>query len=249
MITVEKVFNFLCERYPLDTACDFDNAGFLVGNKKDAVRKILVCLDCDITAINKAKELGCNLIVTHHPVIFGGIKSVTEESIVYKLIKEDISVISMHTNLDIANDGVTVRLCEALGLKNIKPFVAEDGFALRSAKADNLSPDSFAALIKDKLGFSVRYVKGSKNINKVLVCSGSGGEFLKEAVSFDFDALVTADVKHNVFIDAINSDISVFDGGHYATENVIVKPLAELLQREFKEIEFIPYSPDLIKSI
>ena len=89
----------------------------------------------------------------------------------------------------------------------------------------------------------------SKNINKVLVCSGSGGEFLKEAVSFDFDALVTADVKHNVFIDAINSDISVFDGGHYATENVIVKPLAELLQKEFKEIEFIPYSPDLIKSI
>ncbi len=248
MIKVKDIFNFLSQRYPLDTACDFDNAGFLVGDSNEAVKKVLVCLDCDITAIEKAKELGCNLIVTHHPVIFGGLKSITENSIVYKLIKNDIAVISMHTNLDIANDGVTVRLCEALGLKNIKPFVAENGFALRSAEADGLAPQDFAALIKEKLNFSVRYVSGERNINRVLVCSGSGGEFLKEAISFDFDALLTADIKHNVFIDAVNSGVSVFDGGHYATENVIVKPLSELLADNFKEIEFIPYSPDLIKS-
>ncbi|MBQ8203579.1 MAG: Nif3-like dinuclear metal center hexameric protein [Clostridia bacterium] len=249
MIRVKEIFDFLCERYPLQTACDFDNAGFLVGDRESKIKKALVCLDCDITAVNKAKELGCNLIITHHPVIFGGLKSITEESVVYKLIKEDISVISMHTNLDIAADGVTVRLCEALGLKNIKPFIALDGFALRSATADNLTPEDFAALIKEKLSFSVRFVKGSRNINKVLLCSGSGGEFLRDAIDNGFDALVTADVKHNVFIDAVNSDISVFDGGHYATENIIVKPLAKLLQNEFSDIEFIPYSPDLIKSI
>ena len=249
MIRVKDIFGFLAERYPLDTACDFDNAGFLVGDSNEDVKKVLVCLDCDITAIEKAKELGCNLIVTHHPVIFGGLKSITENSVVYKLIKNDIAVISMHTNLDIANDGVTVRLCEALGLKNIKPFVAENDFALRSAEVNNLTPEDFAVLIKDKLNFSVRYVEGDRNINKVLVCSGSGGEFLKETVGFGFDALLTADIKHNVFIDAINSGVSVFDGGHYATENVIVKPLAELLADNFKEIEFIPYSPDLIKSI
>lgn len=248
MIKVKDIFGFLAERYPLDTACDFDNTGFLVGDSNSEVKKALVCLDCDITAIEKAKELGCNLIVTHHPVIFGGLKSITENSIVYKLIKNDIAVISMHTNLDIANDGVTVRLCEALELKNIKPFVAENGFALRSAEADGLAPQDFAALIKEKLNFSVRYVAGERNINRVLVCSGSGGEFLKEAISFDFDALLTADIKHNVFIDAVNSGVSVFDGGHYATENVIVKPLSELLANNFKEIEFIPYSPDLIKS-
>lgn len=249
MIKVKDIFNFLSQRYPLDTACDFDNTGFLVGDSNSEVKKALVCLDCDITAIEEAKELGCNLIVTHHPVIFGGLKSITENSVVYKLIKNDIAVISMHTNLDIANDGVTVRLCEAIGLKNVKPFVAENGFALRSAEADNLTPEDFAALIKEKLNFSVRYVAGERNINRVLVCSGSGGKFLKEAISFDFDALLTADIKHNVFIDAVNSGVSVFDGGHYATENVIVMPLSELLADNFKEIEFIPYSPDLIKSI
>lgn len=248
MIKVKDIFGFLAERYPLDTACDFDNAGFLVGDSNSEVKKALVCLDCDITAIEKAKELGCNLIVTHHPVIFGGLKSITENSTVYKLIKNDIAVISMHTNLDIANDGVTVKLCEALELQDIKPFVAENGFALRSAEADNLTPEDFAELIREKLNFSVRYVAGEGNINKVLVCSGSGGEFLKETVVFGFDALLTADVKHNVFIDAINSGVSVFDGGHYATENVIVKPLSMLLADNFKEIEFIPYSPDLIKS-
>ena len=82
MIKVKDIFAFLAERYPLDTACDFDNAGFLVGDSNEDVKKVLVCLDCDITAIEKAKELGCNLIVPHHPVIFGGLKSNTENSIV-----------------------------------------------------------------------------------------------------------------------------------------------------------------------
>ena len=122
MVTVNDIFEFLSEKYPLDTACDFDNAGFLVGNKETIVTKILVCLDCDKFALEKASEMGCELIITHHPVIFDPLKSVTHGDIVYELIKSDISVISMHTNLDIAKNGVTEALCEALELKSIKPY-------------------------------------------------------------------------------------------------------------------------------
>ena len=106
------VFNFLNGLFPVESAMGFDNVGFLVGNRQAEVKKVLVALDCDATAVKRAIEENCELIVTHHPVIFDGLKSVTEQDIVYELISRGISVISMHTNLDIGKGGVNDRLCE-----------------------------------------------------------------------------------------------------------------------------------------
>ncbi len=248
MVTVNDIFEFLCEKYPLDTACDFDNVGFLVGNKETIVTKALVCLDCDKYALETASEMGCELIITHHPIIFDPLKSVTHGDIVYELIKSDISVISMHTNLDIAKGGVTDSLCEALELKNVKPYTAHDGFLIRSAKTDIESPDEFALHIKEKLGYSVRYV-GENLIVNVLICSGSGAEFIEDVITDNFDAIITADVKHHFFIEAINKGISIFDCGHYASEVVVVRPLTELLVNRFDETEFLSYYSDKLKSV
>ena len=248
MVTVNDIFEFLSEKYPLDTACDFDNVGFLVGNKETIVTKILVCLDCDKFALEHASEMGCELIVTHHPVIFDGLKSVTHGDIVYELIKSDISVISMHTNLDIAKGGVNDSLCEILDFKNIKPYTAHDGFTIRSAKTDIKNPDELAQYIKEKLGYSVRFV-GETLIENVLVCSGSGADFLKDAITDNFDALITADVKHHAFIEAINKGISLFDCGHYASEAVIIEPLKNLLSEHFDQTEILNYYSDKIKSV
>ena len=95
MMTVNNVLEFLKEKYPLDTACDFDNVGLLVGDGNAAVTRAVVCLDCDINTVNHAKNMGAELIVTHHPVIFSGIKSILAGDVVYELIKANISVISM----------------------------------------------------------------------------------------------------------------------------------------------------------
>lgn len=246
---VIDIFNFLNEKYPVTTACEFDNAGLLVGDGEREVDTVLVALDCDITAVNKARAVGAGLIVTHHPVIFDGLKSVTKGSVVYELVKSDIAVISMHTNLDIAVGGVTERLCEALSLTDVKSFVAHDGFIIREADCPITDADKLAMHIKESLGGAVRYVGGEKPIKRVLVCSGSGGEFLSDAKEGGFDALITADVKHNVFIDAINNGISLFDAGHYASENVIVDPLTSLLSEQFKGIKFITHSHNKIKSV
>ncbi len=246
---VIDILNFLESKFPMATACDFDNVGLLVGDCEQEVNTAVVALDCDITAINRAREVGAQLIITHHPVIFDGLKSVTAGSVVYELIKSEISVISMHTNLDIAAGGVTERLCEAIGLTEVMPFTAQDGFIIREAKCPITDADKLALHIKENLGGGVRYVTGKTPINRVLVCSGSGGDFLDDAKNCGFDALITADVKHNVFIDAINNGISVFDAGHYASENVIVAPLTQLLSEEFNNIKFIPHSPDKIKSV
>ena len=144
MITVSDIFNFLNSRCPIDTACDFDNVGILVGDETKEVKSIVVALDCDKTAVDKAISVGADLIVTHHPVIFEPLKAVREGDIVYRLISNNISVISMHTNLDVAESGVSDTLCRVLELSDIEPFVAEDGFCIRKAKTNIKSAHDLA---------------------------------------------------------------------------------------------------------
>lgn len=248
MIKNKDIFDFLCEKYPLDTACDFDNPGFLVGNKENETKKVLVALDCDLKAIERARNCGCNLIVTHHPVIFDPLKSVTKGSVVYELIENGISVISMHTNLDIAEGGVNDCLCKVLGLKDVEIFEVADGFMLRKGVSPISDPHALAESIKQNLGGTVRYVAG-RPIKNVLVCSGAGGDFLEDAIKGGFDALITADVKHHLFLEALNAGISLFDAGHYHTENVVIKPLCEILKDKFATLEFIPYENEHLKTV
>ena len=99
---VTDIFEFLNNLYPTDTACDFDNVGILVGSPDNEVKKVLIALDCNKETLENAIRMGCDTVVTHHPVIFSPLKNVLSGSIVFELIKNDISVISMHTNLDIA---------------------------------------------------------------------------------------------------------------------------------------------------
>ena len=246
MITNKVVYDFLNKKYPISTAMDFDNPGFLIGNQNSEVKKVLVALDCDRTAVDKAIELGCSLIISHHPVIFSGMKSITEKDLVYRIISNGISVISMHTNLDVGEGGVNDCLCAAVGLKNIDTYIASDGYALRRGELDGISANALAEILHNKLGGGVKYVDGGKPINRLLVCGGSGGEFLHELENAKCDALLSADIKHNIFIDAVNRCISVFDAGHYATEDVVVEPLASAIRAQFSVLDVITHHPDFI---
>ena len=236
---VKDILDFLKGLYPLDTACDFDNVGLLVGDGETSVKKVLVSLDCTFDTVKMAIAENCQLIVTHHPVIFAPLKNITAGSIVYELVKNGISVISMHTNLDIGEGGVNDCLCDALGLENITPYTAEDGYLLKYGNISPLSADSFADRIKSTLGGRVKFVDGGKEIKKVLVCSGSGGDFINDAIKGNFDALVTADTKHHQFLEAKDNGISLFDAGHFETEDVCIEPLREKLQTNFKDIIFL----------
>lgn len=249
MITVNNILDFLTQKYPPQTACDFDNVGLLVGDGNSTVSNAVVCLDCDINAVEFSKANNAQLIVTHHPVIFDGLKAVTAGNVVYELVKGGIAVISMHTNLDIAVGGVTERLCEAIGLKNITPYIAHDGFLIRLAECEAVTADELAKIIKLSLNTAVRYADSGNQISRVLVCSGSGGDFLTDVIDGGFDALIAADIKHNVFINALNHGVTVFDAGHYNSENVIVKPLCYELTTAFSQIEFSAFNNEKIKSL
>ncbi len=249
MTTVKNIFDYLNLKYPVETAREFDNPGLLVGDGNAVLKKAVVSLDCDINTVEFAKKIGANLIVTHHPVIFNGLKNVLSGSVVYELVKNNISVISMHTNLDIAAGGVSEHLCKVLRLTNIVPFTAHDGFVIRSADCSITDGEDLAAHIKSMLGGAARYVNSGKPIKRVLVCSGSGGDFLQDVIDGGFDALIAGDIKHNVFIAAINAGVSVFDAGHYQSENIIVEPLCRELSSAFCGIEFNGFSNSEIKFI
>ena len=237
-MTVNEILSYLDDKFPISDALEFDNVGLLIGDGKAQVKKALISLDCTLEIVEKAVETGAELIITHHPVIFNPLKNVLSTSVVYELLKNKISVISMHTNLDVAEGGVNDCLCKALDLFDVKPYVSADGFTLRSAKCKEITPDALAENLKQKLGGMVKYVEGKKPIEKLLVCSGSGGEFVYNAIADGFDALISADIKHHQFLDAQNAGISIFDCGHFNTEDVVIEPLKELLKNRFSSVEF-----------
>ncbi len=231
------IYNLLDEKFNFSSALPYDNPGHLVGSLSDEVTGIVVCLDCTEEAVTQAIKEGASLIVSHHPVIFDGLKAVTDESIVYRLIRAGISVVSAHTNLDQADGGVNDILAEKAGLVNVEKIADREGFLYRIGELEEpLTAEEFAAQVSKNLDYPVKYVGTNSHIKRVAVCSGSGGSMLYEVAEQGIDAYLTADVKHDVFMDAHSMGLTLLDAGHFGTEDIIVKPLAEELKKSFPEI-------------
>lgn len=237
-MTVNDIYTYLDEKYNFSLALPYDNVGHLVGSLDSMVTGIVVCLDCTDEAITEAVEKGANLIVTHHPVIFDPLKAVTDESLIYRLIRNDISVISAHTNLDQADGGVNDVLCEVLGLTNVEKATDSEGYSFRTGELDEpLTADAFADYVGKRLKVTVKFVGTNNAVKRVAVCSGSGGSMLADVANLGVDAYVTADIKHNVFLEAHALGLVLLDAGHFNTEDLIVSPLAKELRRAFPETE------------
>ena len=235
---VSDIYTMLDEKFNFSSALSYDNAGHLVGSMTDEVKGIVVCLDCTDEVVDQALKEGASLIVSHHPVIFDGMKAVTDESIVYRLIRAGISVISVHTNLDQAEGGVNDVLCKKAGLENIEKVADGEGFLYRIGELpEAMTADEFAAFVSHKLNYPVKYVGENSHIKRVAVCSGSGGSMLYEVAQQGIDAYLTADIKHDVFMDAHSMGIALFDAGHFGTEDIIVAPLSAELKKAFPDIE------------
>lgn len=238
-MTVKDIFEFLNEKFPISTAEDFDNVGLLIGDENALVNTCVIALDCTKAVIGQAKNKGAQLIITHHPVIFEPLKAITADSIPALCIKNGISVISMHTNMDTGQSGVNDALCATLKLKDVKAIHAQDGYLLKSGDLpEKMTAEALAKYVSEKLGAPVRYTCGDGEISTALVCSGSGGSFLEDALRLKAQAFITGDVKHNVFLEAADNGLTLIDAGHFYTEDVIVEPLCKMLSARFPEITF-----------
>ena len=251
-VRISDIFSFLDEKYPLSLQESWDNSGYIVESDSEKCSKILLALDITNDSVDEAIYKKADLAISHHPVIFNPLKKIQVDTPVYKLIRSGIGAICMHTNLDIAEGGTNTvivgKIAEKLGISaNIEPL--EDcglGCIIELEKV--VSCDELAEILKDI--FNIERIKmsmyGEYILSKIAICSGSGGSLWKLAKAKGCDALITGDVKHDVWIDANNSKFTIIDCGHFHTENIVLWELRRVLEEKFPmlDIEIAESSED-----
>lgn len=241
MPKVSDVFAFLNQLAPMEYAMSYDNVGLLVGNGDAPVSRILVALDITDAVIGEAAKRGAELIVSHHPVIFEPMKRVvagdTTANHVIALVQNRVAAICMHTNLDAAQGGVNDALAAALHVQRetwLDPIADDAGIGWVGALSAPMPFAQFLEHTARALQVSgLRYQQSGAQVRRVAVGGGSCGSMLAQAAALGCDTFVTADVKHSQWLDAAEYRINLIDAGHFATENVVVAPLAEQLAQAF----------------
>ena len=249
MATVNDILKFVETLAPRSMKMDWDNVGLLCGSRKAEVTKILVALDPFEGVCEEAAHWGADLIVTHHPLIFKALKSVTDDTSIGRsiqlLCRKGISAINAHTNLDCAPGGVNDRLAAALGLSEIQvidPMGTDENGAewglLRKGTVTEQPLSAFLPTVKAALGCEgLRYVDGDTPVHRVAVGGGACATELMDAYRAGCDTFVTSDVKYNQFWDAKDLGMNLIDAGHFYTENPITACLAEKIAAQFPEVE------------
>lgn len=246
-ILVRDIYQELNRFAPFDTQEKWDNSGLLIGDFNREVTGVLITLDISVNAVKKAVESGCNLIVSHHPVIFSALKNIESSSIVYQLIRQNISAICCHTPLDIADSGINDLIVQKLSAElefesGILP-IETDGLGRIITFKSPLTLEDFAQKAKSALNCEV--VRYSANypdkIQKIAICSGSGASMLEELTG-KCDCFLTGDVKHDRWYKAEELNIALLDCGHYSTEVIMIPYVAEKFQKAFPDLKIIEFA-------
>lgn len=233
MAKVKDFYGYLNSIAPFETQEDWDNSGMLVGDMNAEVKKVAVVLDITHEEIKKAKAIGADLIISHHPVIFSPVKSVTKGSVPYELVASSINALCCHTPLDIADGGTNDSLAKLLGIEVTR---AEDPI-LRLGTVEPTTAENLAGKIAKTLNTKVRYADAGRKIEKIAICTGAGCSLIEAAG--EIDAFITGDASHHNFLDCIQAGITLIAAGHYETEIVVVPVLVKKLQAQFPDIEII----------
>ena len=233
--------NYIDSKIPFSTAASWDNVGLLVGCRDTEVTKIMLALDITQNVIEEAEKEGCNLIISHHPVIFHPIKRVVdsreEQGVICELIKRSISAICLHTPLDFCENGTNDALAKACGLEDPKEC-CKDQNGLFFGRVGGVKEKTFTdlvTLVKSRLSApTVLYHELQNEVKTVAVVAGSGGSKILEVKALGADTLITGEAKHSDFVTAQNVGINLVVVGHYHSE----KPGLEYLEKLI--LEFAP---------
>ncbi len=230
---INKVVDALEQYAPLPLQEGYDNAGLQVGLTETVeVSGALLCLDVTEQVVDEAIEKGCNLIVSHHPLIFRKLARISDENYVQrtvrKAIKNDIAIVSMHTNMDAATGGVNFKIAEKLGLKNLNFFAGEkevdgvkggEGVIGEVSETEGWAADDLVLLLRDK--FAVESVQCNqllrRPIRRVALCGGAGSFLLDAAIQAGADAFVTGEMHYHEYF-GHEQEIQICVIGHYQSE-------------------------------
>ena len=237
MTDLREIYDYIQELAPLELAESWDNPGLLV-DCKAPVERVLTCLDITHTTVDEAIEKGCGLIVSHHPVIFSPLKSLDADSVPCRMLREGISAICMHTNLDAADGGVNDVLAGLLGMEDVEYLAGGMG---RIGNIEEMSTEELAARAACVLGAPVKWADGRQGwkIRRLAIVSGGGGSMMQDAIDAGAAAVLTAEANRPAGHDAIQAGIGLVVAGHFATEFPVAEALARQLEERFPELEVL----------
>lgn len=239
---IREVIGALEQCAPLSLQDGFDNAGLQIGLAKDAeVSGVLLCLDVTEDVLDEAAARGCNLVVSHHPLLFHAPKSITGadyvQRCVIKAIQRNIWVYAAHTNLDNALGGVNWRMADKLGLCGCRPMEARGeaegaGAGLVGVLPAPMERGDFIALVKERFGAAcVRYNAWTGvRVRTVALCGGAGAFLIPAAVAMRADAFVTGEIGYHRFF-GLENDIQLLELGHFESERYTVDVLRDIIAR------------------
>ena len=237
-MNVRTVYDLLHAFAPFDTQQEWDNSGILVGSPAQEVTSILFALDVTQPVIDEAVALGAQLIVTHHPLMFSAIHSLTDETyegrLIRRLVRENISLIAAHTNLDQAVGGTNDLLAALCGLVE----VTGEGFFRSGFLPEPMTVRAFADMLEENLLTTVRIMAPEdRMIRRVGLCSGGGSDEWQQAAEAGCDAFVSGEIKHHHALAMADAGIAALECGHFATEEPGLAALAEALQKSLSHVE------------
>ena len=250
MATVKDILAFIESIAPVSMKEDWDHVGLNCGHADQQITKILVALDPFAHVCQEAKDIGAQLLITHHALIWeqGFITDQTEQGRnTLFMIENRIAHINAHTNLDCAPGGVNEILANKLGLENMQVIDPQGTDSqgreyglLRCGTVKEQSLSEFLPQVKNALGCNtLKFVDCGKPVRKVAVGGGACAGFMKQAMDAGCDTFVTADTRYNQFWDAKAMGIHLIDAGHFHTENPVCAYLAQQLQAAFPDITVV----------
>ena len=256
MPKVREIAEAIEEFAPRNLQESYDNAGLQVGNAEMEVNAALLCLDVTEDVMQEARKLGCNMVISHHPLLFSSLRKVTGatavERIVADAILHNIAIYAAHTNLDSASQGVSYEIADTLGLTDIKVL---------DEKADNPSTGlgvignikgtpvlEFLRILKERFKVKALRYGGPARllvVNRVAICGGAGSSLIPEAVAKGADAYITGDLKYHDYT-TWSQEILLADIGHYESELCTKKIFSRIIREKFPN--FVTYFSETEKN-
>lgn len=240
IMLVKDVYKLLNEYAPYETQAHYDNSGLNVGDPNAEVKRILLTVDVSLDVLDEAIEKGCNLIVSHHPIIFSPIKNVVSSNyvcdVVIKAIKNSINLLSCHTNMDLAVGGINDTLCAYLGGKNPRRIV-EDEFPC-IFDVDETDIEAYAKFVSEKLNDDRVCSIGSGKVKTVAVVGGAGGDYSLIDYCIDNDiVLITSEIKHHLARMIADRHGKLITVGHFTSERVFLSIVQKILKDKVELLE------------
>ena len=246
MITVRQVYEAMQAIAPLELAESWDNPGLLV-DCGGAVHRVLTALDITPEVVEEAAAKQCEMIVSHHPVIFDPLKRLSPQDVPFQLVRAGISAVCMHTNLDAAEGGVNEVLAGIFGMKDMETFAEGCG---RVGAIEEITVPELARKAQQELAVrcnapavgpavQVKFADVGRPVKRLAVISGAGGSLFADALAMGADCLLTGEANHHHAIDAKRLGLSLIAAGHYATEFPVTAAVAEKLRAALPELDVL----------